>query len=169
MKKKVTAIITIVLSVALIATVLVLYHINNESEYAYGVGFGGNNKLLGVIYLGGSESSYDYSIVDKYFTKEEQKTFITAELGGEEMYLIIPRYEKETYLNKLEMTEDGGTNRVRYMMSMPPFFVKCNVSDIFPNAEITFNHKGIEYVYSPYISLKDGSVVVEDFVYLIEE
>lgn len=169
MKKKITAIITVVLSVALLAMSIVLYHINKESEYALGISFSDDSKLLGLIYIGGSEDSYDYTIVDKYYTKAEQEGFITAELGGEELYLVIPRYNSETYLNKLEMTENGETKKELYMMSMPPFFVKCNVSDIFANAEITFNYKGKEYIYIPYISLKDGSVVVEDFVYLIEE
>lgn len=169
MKKKVTAIVTIVLSIVLIATALVLYHINKESEYAYAIGFENDAQLLGIIYLGGTESSYDYSLVDKYYTKEEQEQFVLAELGGEEMYLVIPRYETETYLNKLEMGENGETIKQNHMMSIPPFFVQCNASDIFSNAEISFNYKGKEYVYSPYISLKDGSVVVEDFVYLIEK
>ena len=169
MKKKVTAIITIILSVVLIATVLVLYHINMESEYSYAIDFKNDEQLLGLIYLGGAEVNYDYSIVDKYYTKEEQEQFVLAELGGEELYLVIPRYETKTYLNKLEMGENGETIKQNHMMSMPPFFVKCNMSDIFSNAEISFNYKGKEYIYSPYISLKDGSVVVEDFVYLIEE
>lgn len=169
MKKKITAIVTIVLSVALIATSIVLYHINKESEYALGISFNNEKELLGLIYIGGSEDTYDYTVVDKYYTSAEQESFTTADLGGEELYLVIPRYNVETYLNKLEMTQTGGTNKEMYMMSMPPFFIKCNVSDIFANAEITFNYKGKTYTYSPYISLKDGSVVVEDFVCLIGE
>ncbi len=169
MKKKVTVIITIILSVVLLATALVLYHINKESEYAYAIGFENGTQLLGLIYLGGTEGSYDYSVVDKYYTKEEQEQFVFAEFSGEELYLIIPRYETETYLNELEMGENGEVREIKGMMSIPPFFVKCNASDIFSNAEISFNYKGKEYVYSPYISLKDGSVVTEDFVYLIEE
>ena len=67
------------------------------------------------------------------------------------------------------MAEDGGTNKEYVDTLSKPFFVKCNMSDIFPNAEISFSYKNKEYAYTPYISLMDGSVVVEEFVHLIDE
>ncbi len=91
------------------------------------------------------------------------------ELGGEECYLIIPRYNIDILVNSLSMSEDGGTNKEYTGMFDRPFFVKCNMSDIFPNMEMSFSYKNKEYAYTPYISLMDGSVVVEEFVCLIEE
>ncbi|MBR6689196.1 MAG: hypothetical protein IKL68_04190 [Clostridia bacterium] len=169
MKKKICLTITIIIFVILMAISIFLFYINMESEYAIGISFEKDTEVLGLIYLGGLESDYDYTLVDRYYTKQEQENFAIIDLGGEECYLVIPRYLTKTHINKLLMNEYGGTDKEYYMMSRLPFFIKCNASDIFPNAEIYFNRKGINYTYSPYISLKDGSVVVEDFVHLIKE
>lgn len=167
--KKICLILTIVIFVVAIATSIVLFYTNMESEYAKGIPFKSDEEILGLIYLGGLDLDYDYTLVDRYYTKKEQEQFPTLELDGEECYLVIPRYMTEVDIYELTMNEDGSTKKEHSMMSMIPFFVKCNASDIFPNSELSFNRKGTHYTYSPYISLKDGSVVVEDFVYLIEE
>jgi hypothetical protein len=142
---------------------------NNTNKYAKDITFKDNTKLLGIFYLGGIEQDYIYDLVYKYYSKDDINKFENIELGGEECYLIVPRYNIKVSVYKLSMNEDGGTDKELVKTVKEPFFLKCNISDIFPNSEILFEHKGKEYTYSPYISLKDGSVVTEEFVYLVEE
>ncbi len=127
-----------------------------------------DGKLLGIMYIGGLEEDYDYTIVDRYFNTRD---FETVKLEGEEKYLIIPRYcEVEVYsLSMDEVDEEDFVMNEKYIKTMDkPFYITCNVSDIIANSLLRVNKDGNQYSYSPYISLKDGSLVVEDFVLEIE-
>lgn len=127
-----------------------------------------DGKLLGVIYIGGLEEAYDYTLVDKYFNTRE---FETVELEGEEKYLIIPRdCEIEVYaLSMDEIDEENFEMTERYIKTMDkPFYITCNVSDIISNSLVRIKKDGKQYSYSPYVSLKDGTIYVEDFVKEIE-
>lgn len=127
-----------------------------------------DGNLLGIMYIGGLEEDYDYTIVDKYF---KTRDFETIELGGKEKYLIIPREcEMEVYsLSMDEVDEEDFVMKEKYIKTMnKPFYITCNVSDIIANSLLRVNKDGKQYSYSPYISLKDGSVFVEDFVLEIE-
>lgn len=122
-----------------------------------------DGKLLGIIQVGGLEEDYDYSIVDKYFNTRE---FETINLEGEEKYLIIPR-DNEVQVYSLAMGEidDNIIMDETYIKTMnKPFYITCNVSDIISNSLLRVIKEGKQYSYSPYISLMDGSLVVEDFV-----
>ena len=127
-----------------------------------------DEKHLGIMYIGGLEEDYDYTVVDKYFNTRD---FETVELAGEEKYLIIPRDRKvEVYsLSMDEVDEMDFVMKEKYIKTMDkPFYITCNVSDIIANSLLRVNKDGNQYSYSPYISLKDGSLVVEDFVLEIE-
>ena len=127
-----------------------------------------DGKLIGIMYIGGLEEDYDYTVVDKYFNT---KDFETVNLEGTEKYLIIPRDCKvEVYsLSMDEVDEMNFEMKEKYMKTMnKPFYITCNVSDIIANSLLRVNKDGTQYSYSPYISLKDGSLVVEDFVLEIE-
>lgn len=128
-----------------------------------------DGKLLGVMYIGGLEEDYDYAVVDKYFNTSD---FETIDLEGEEKYLIIPRdSEVEVYsLSMDEVDEMDFVMNEKYIKTMDkPFYITCNVSDIIANSALKVNKEGIRYSYSPYISLKDGSIFVEDFVEYIQD
>ena len=127
-----------------------------------------DGKLLGIMYIGGLEEDYDYTIVDKYFNTKE---FETIELEGTEKYLIIPRDCKvEVYsLSMDEVNEMDFVMNEKYIKTMnKPFYITCNVSDIISNCLLRINKDETQYSYSPYISLKDGSLAVEDFVLEID-
>ena len=127
-----------------------------------------DGKLLGIMYIGGLEEDYDYTIVDEYFNTRE---FETIELEGKEKYLIIPRdCEVEVYsLSMDEVDEMDFVMNEKYIKTLDnPFYITCNVSDIMANSLLRITKDGKQYSYSPYISLKDGSLVTEDFVLNIE-
>lgn len=121
-------------------------------------------KYIGIMYIGGSEDSYDYTLVNKYYEKNE---FETIDIGGEEKYLVIP-LGNSLSIYSLELTEDGGVDEKLIRKTIiSPVYIKCNRSDIFSNCMLRITINGKQYSYSPYISLKDGSLVVEDFVFNI--
>ena len=77
-----------------------------------------------------------------------------------EYYLVIPRYADmrlELYQNNLETQ----TQTLVFAENIcQPFLIQCNISDIFPDATISLTYDSQTVTFSPYISLKDGSVQV---------
>lgn len=165
MKKKLI-ILFILIVLSIIFAAFYMFVLRKPSYLKAELPFKDNDgMLIGIIQIGGSELDYNYSAVDKYFNTRE---FETIEFGGTEKYLIIPR-DNPIDIYSLNMDEDGGM-RETYIKSMSePFYITCNISDIISNSLLRVNVNGKQYSYSPYISLKDGSLVVEDFVLYIKE
>ncbi|MBQ1435497.1 MAG: DUF3298 domain-containing protein [Clostridia bacterium] len=85
---------------------------------------------------------------------------------GEELYLVIPRDENaEVRVNEWYIDEEndftGEPGDVLYeSQSGTPFLLKCNKSDIMPDALVTVYDSGGETLeWNPSISLMDGHVV----------
>lgn len=79
-----------------------------------------------------------------------------------EYYLVIPRYSNMTvmlYKNDMQTTQ---SSLIFEEKECRPFIIQCNVSDIFSDATVclTYNEETVEF--SPFISLKDGTVEVGD-------
>ena len=75
-------------------------------------------------------------------------------------YLVIPRYSE---MNLSLYRNDIVTSSSALVYEEPdcrPFILQCNVSDIFPDAAIQLTYAGETVEFSPFISLKDGSVDV---------
>lgn len=81
-------------------------------------------------------------------------------LSDGEYWLILPRYPGTA----LEVSQlDINTSEARLAYSDPDceaLILQCNISDIFPDAEIRLRCEEGEAEFSPYISLQDGSVVL---------
>lgn len=81
-------------------------------------------------------------------------------LSSGDYYLVIPRYsgmELSLYKNDIETSE-------RTLFYRDPdcetFIIQCNVSDIFSDATIQLTYQGNTVEFSPFISLKDGSLEI---------
>lgn len=160
MNKKII-ILSIIVVLVLVTVLGYIFVLNKPSYLKTDLPFEANDgKLMGIIQIGGSEDDYDYNIVDKYFKSRE---FETIEFGGTEKYLIIPR-DNEVEVYSLNMDEEGMMSESHIKTMSEPFYITCNVSDIISNSLLRVMKDGKQYSYSPYISLKDGSLVVEDFV-----
>ena len=165
MKKK--FIMLLISIIILILCVFIFFTDSIPSKYGKGIEFSNKEQLIAVFYLENVEGEYDYSLVNKYFSDKEIESFDVLEMGGDECYFIVPRYNMHITISSLTMAEDGVTKKSLYTTKEQPFFLKCNMSDIFSNSELSFQYAGQNYEYSPYISLKDGRVVIKDFVYLV--
>ena len=105
--------------------------------------------------------NYDFS---KY--EEEYKLLGVDKynLEGEEYYLIVPRYEDmDITISEMTIGENGNLDVVRQVYKSDvakSIIVKCNLSDLYSNVQIELEYDGKKTVISPYLSLKDGEMVV---------
>lgn len=79
-------------------------------------------------------------------------------LSDGDYYLVIPRYpgmKLSLYRNDMETSE---TALIYEEPDCRPFILQCNISDIFPDATIRLTYENETVEFSPFISLKDGSV-----------
>lgn len=118
-----------------------------------------DNQLYAVAYLGYEEpEDLDY-YKNKYLDGEGAPIH---RFSGGEYYLIIPRYEDMSVCLYKNDMETMGKTLVYESAGCEPFIIQCNISDIFSDVTVEFEYQGEKVEFSPYISLKDGSVVVGD-------
>lgn len=77
-----------------------------------------------------------------------------------EYYLIIPRYPDMALSLYQNDIQTGQSTLVYEDPAGGPFLIQCNISDIFSDVTIELTWQGESVSFSPYISLKDGSVQV---------
>ena len=114
-------------------------------------------QLYAAAYLGWEEMEglSDYQTA---YLKGESVPVHYISLG--EFYLIIPRYPDMAV--KLYQNDINGAAPVLLFKAenCVPFVVQCNISDIFSDLTVELSYGGEAVSFSPYISLKDGSVQV---------
>ena len=114
-------------------------------------------QLYAAAYLGWEEMEglSDYQTA---YLKGESVPVHYISLG--EFYLIIPRYPDMAV--KLYQNDINGAAPVLLFEAenCVPFVVQCNISDIFSDLTVELSYGGEAVSFSPYISLKDGSVQV---------
>lgn len=112
-------------------------------------------QYYAVAYLGYQQiNDLDY-YVEHYLDSDQLPIHY---LSAGDYYLIIPRYsgmELALYRNDLD------TSQPILIYEDPdcrPFILQCNASDIFADATIRLTYQDTKAEFSPFISLKDGSV-----------
>ena len=137
---------------------------------------------LGVAYIGCAGNYAGEYLIDVF--EETKKEFedlkFMGELGkchtvkqpGEEVYVLVPADEK--YVISVyeqdwgDYDPDVYPKRGELLYKAAPgevVVVRCNQSDIVSNVEISMDMNGKEFVYSPNMSLEDGSLVTDDGVF----
>lgn len=79
-------------------------------------------------------------------------------LSSGDYYLIIPRYEGmelSLYANDFNTSQ---STLIYQESDCQPLILQCNVSDIFADATVELTYQGEKVSFSPFISLKDGSL-----------
>lgn len=111
--------------------------------------------LYSVAYLGHGEASDLSYYADALGLVEDVPTYYVS---GGDYYLIIPRHENmqlSLYRNDMET---GEQTLMHEEDACRPFILACNVSDIFPDAAIVLTWQGETVEFSPFLSLRDGSL-----------
>lgn len=117
-------------------------------------------------------SLYAIALLGYQFEDVDQITANGADyisLSGDEYFLFVPRYTDM----EIEIYEDSFENEAILIYSSKssrPFVIKGNQSDIFPNIVIKITTaQGISTEVSPYISLKDGSLEINEYGVILED
>lgn len=116
-----------------------------------------DGQLYAAAYLGyQSPTDLDY-FRQTYFGGRELPVH---HISDGDFYLIIPRDPDATVrLYQNDMATDTKT-LVYEQANGDAFVIGCNVSDIFPDVTVSITSGGETVDFSPFISLKDGSVQV---------
>ncbi len=115
------------------------------------------DQYYAVAYLGYQEMEYldDYAV--RYLDSDQIPIHY---ISAGDFYLVIPRYSGmalSLYRNDLDTSQPV---LVFQDPDCSPFILQCNVSDIFEDATVCLTYQEMSMEFSPFISLKDGSVVV---------
>jgi hypothetical protein len=105
-------------------------------------------------------------VQEKYFGKLEGKwpeKVETVQAAPWDYYLFLPKY-KDTVVTVSEIDMEGAVVS-ELISTVNPVLIKCNLSDIAPSVKITARYKDSELSFSPFISLKDGSVLSAEHIY----
>ena len=115
------------------------------------------NQFYAVAHLGYQEIEDLEFYAEQYLDSDELPVHYFSD---GDYYLVIPRY---TEMKLSLYRNDIVTSSSALVYEEPdcrPFILQCNVSDIFPDAAIQLTYAGETVEFSPFISLKDGSVDV---------
>ena len=114
-------------------------------------------QLYAAAWLGWQETG-DLSRYAEFCPEIEEMPVL--HLSDGEYWLILPRYPD----TRLEVSQlDINTSEVQLVYADPDcegLILQCNISDIFPDAQIRLQCEAGETEFSPYISLRDGSIVL---------
>ena len=155
----------IIIGIIIVVLMAVFYVLNSKfgiTKYAKELDIDKNTDKLIAVAMIESESE----VKEKYFDEE----FMVYENVGDELYFIVPIQKNVTMdIYSVVMEEADIVKDKLIATTNKPFILKCNVSDIIPNIIIEIKQNNIVYEYSPYISLKDGSLYVNEYVLNIDK
>lgn len=118
-------------------------------------------------------SSKYYAVKDlnKLFVLKKEEGADNTYLMAQEFYIVIPKYKAdEISLKELELFENGNlypvpNDFIDGKSYTGPVLICQNISDIAPNGEICIESESGETKFSPFVSLKDGSLMLPDEIY----
>lgn len=150
----------IIIGIIIVVLMAVFYVLNNKfgiTKYAEELKIDKDTDKLIAVATIDSESE----VKEKYFDEE----FMLYESNGEELYFIVPIQKNVTMNIYSAVMKEADIVKDKLIASTnKPFILKCNISDIIPNIIIEIKQNNKVYEYSPSISLKDGSLYVNEYV-----
>lgn len=118
-----------------------------------------------------SSKYYDVKDINKLFVLKKEEGADNTYLMAQEFYIVIPKYKAdEISLKELELFENGNlypvpNDFIDGKSYTGPVLICQNISDIAPNGEICIESESGETKFSPFVSLKDGSLMLPDEIY----
>ncbi len=128
-----------------------------EPPYISGSIAFGENAYYAVAYLGYNEMP-DLAYYTQTYVGKENLPIHYVSQG--DYYLVIPRYRDMAFQLYKNDIETNASTLIYESAQSEPFVVQCNISDIFSDVTISYTYQSQTYTFSPFISLKDGSVQV---------
>lgn len=90
-------------------------------------------------------------------------------VSGGDYYLIIPRDDVSTVRLFVNNIETDSSTLFYEQSDARPFVVQCNVSDIFPDLTVEIVNESDTVRFSPFISLENGEVQIDEHGLLLTE
>ena len=122
--------------------------------------------LFAVAFLGYGEDRWETGkeYIENTFSSLDEE--LTTQVGlfrfeGDEWYLVVPRYREYVDITNV----DTGEKQTMYQGM--PFLVRCNVSDLYSNIEISTDING-GHSFSPQMG-GDGKLVTSEDIYDITD
>ncbi len=129
-----------------------------------------SDDIYGIAMLGYGEELSDVEVSD-YLTETQLGNLEVVFYEGDEFYLIVPTMQDaiiEVYSVDPNDEIGGIIDMLSRTVPGAPVLLRCNLSDIMQNTSVRIeSEKGI-VSFSPHISLKDGSVAIEDGGYMLK-
>ena len=124
-----------------------------------------DTHLGAAAFIGYSQQEVDIdavlNVLDLPVSKEDI-TFIDG--GGDEWYLILPRYHGTT-VTVYTVDLDGNGVAVEdelLVETMNPVLIRCNASDIMPSVSVSMRYGDQQFIFLPHINLENGSPAFPD-------
>lgn len=114
---------------------------------------------------------YDVNDINKLLVLAKDEEANNTYLMAQEFYIVIPKYRAaKVSLKELELLDTGKLSPVKNdfldgKSFTGPVLICQNISDIAPNGEISITGEDRELKFSPFVSLKDGELILPDEVY----
>lgn len=129
----------------------------------------GENDFCAVAYAGYDSTDELLPYIETYLDGVYPATCYCS---SGEAWLVIPRpgASVQLYRNDFETHPEQSSVHRELIYEDPsgkPLIVRCNASDIFPDATIVLTFEGKTVELTPYISLRDGSIQIGKSVYLL--
>lgn len=116
-----------------------------------------DNQSYAVAHLGYREMTSLDLYIEQYLDTDQIPVHYFSD---GDYYLVIPRYSGMALsLYRNDMTTESST-LVYEDPDCQPFIIQCNISDIFPDVTIRLTREDETVEFSPFISLKDGTLIV---------
>lgn len=141
--------------VFLLCCALLLVCLSAQAELPYA-----DAQLYAVAYVGYGEDTALAEYRERYL---DGASVPIHYVSNGETYLIIPRFGDMTVRLYVNDMETFSQTLIYEEENCRPFAIRCNVSDIFPDVTISFTRGEITTEFSPFLSLKDGSLQVGEF------
>ncbi len=109
-------------------------------------------------------------VMEKYYTKEELKEMQKVNMEGYNTFLIVPKKpETKIQIYSQFLNDQGEMEVMFYKEVIGSFLLKCNTSDLYSNVLLKVITDDKTYEYSPYYSLKDGHLMIENYILYIQQ
>ena len=112
------------------------------------------DQLYGVAFLGWQ----DQTALESYRDLADPDTLPVYHISAGECYLILPRYADMALRLYADDPVAGTRTLVVEDPACGPFVLECNVSDLYPDAVVELSREGQSVSFSPWHSLKDGTL-----------
>lgn len=145
--------------ISLLCCALLLLGLAAQAEIPYAEG-----QLYAIAYVGYGEDI----ALDAYCQRYLDGASVPVHYVSDgETYLIIPRFEDMTLRLYVNDMETFSQTLIYEEEGCRPFAVRCNVSDIFPNVTISLTRGETTVEFSPFLSLKDGTLQAGELGYTL--